>query len=181
MFLPILSRESLNSQTVDRNNITKLNEHSACDNVLLEYQLALELRKVGLIELICPILIGDYDNQINEYSNYFGSGCCPNVSNVRNVIIQSIEERIYYEMNRQSLGCPLLGSLSVGTVFDMIMKNQGVFIEGEENNAYESVVTIISTTLDTLLSSKSQTGSSARSVLSTPLYLSYKLYSQKTV
>eukprot|EP01030_Chromulinospumella_sphaerica_P034420 gene34420-biopygen14413 len=51
-FVPVLSRKGLS-------NFSALTASSPCDNVLLEHRLALELREMGLIEGIFPIVMGD--------------------------------------------------------------------------------------------------------------------------
>jgi serine/threonine protein kinase len=45
--LPIISRNSLNNSSNPRSNVTLLDEDSPCDNVLVEYELALELKERG--------------------------------------------------------------------------------------------------------------------------------------
>lgn len=140
VFVPLISRNSINHPTNDRSNVSALKDTSPCDNVLLEYNIALELRERGLIELICPILIGDYDDMNDEYSNYFGSKCPPDVSHLKTTVVKSIDEKIICELDRQSLGSPLLGSLSVHSILDSIFKNQGLFVEGKAGDAFDNVV-----------------------------------------
>jgi hypothetical protein len=87
IFMPILSRQAINSPTVPHQNITNLTQDSKCDNVLLEYLLSLELSERGLIEKIYPVMIGDLElpahhatgsarpSEIKKvYRNYFSSG-----------------------------------------------------------------------------------------------------------
>ncbi|CAN0448062.1 unnamed protein product, partial [Ectocarpus fasciculatus] len=59
IFVPLLSREGINNNTVPWQNYSSLSESSACDNVLLEQRLALELKARGMIERICPVFIGE--------------------------------------------------------------------------------------------------------------------------
>ena len=108
IFLPILSRNAINNDNNTRSNFRKLTKYSKCDNVLLEYNLALELRERGLIELVYPVMIGDkvidleaqktldvtnnsisnkddedFLNDNNDfYGNYFRNGCHPNLSDI---------------------------------------------------------------------------------------------------
>ena len=58
-FVPLLSRRALV-------NFEHLNEGSSCDNVLLEYRLAQELRVSGFIEKIYPVMIGDREEVLPE-------------------------------------------------------------------------------------------------------------------
>ena len=75
--MPLLSRGAINSSTSLRSNFTKLAPDSRCDNVLLEYNLAFELRERGLIEFVFPIMLGDTSNGDQTvdsevtYANYF--------------------------------------------------------------------------------------------------------------
>ena len=51
-FVCLLSRGAINSPTEPRQNFGALTTDSACDNVLLEQQLALELGQLGLVEKV---------------------------------------------------------------------------------------------------------------------------------
>ena len=79
VFVPILSRKAFVNQS---QNILTLNNTSPIDNVLLEYRLAAELQQRNMIELVCPIMIGDYDESNKTYANYFKSGSHPSLNNV---------------------------------------------------------------------------------------------------
>ena len=59
--MPLLSRRALA-------NFEHLHEGSSCDNVLLEYRLAQELRVSGFIEKIYPVMIGDREEVLPESS-----------------------------------------------------------------------------------------------------------------
>ena len=121
MFAPILSRDAF----VNINNsILTLTNNSPIDNVLLEYRLAIDLQKHNMIELICPIMIGDLNNDV--YSNYFQSGCHPNLASMDSVVIQSIENRVADVLDAQSLGTSLISNNSVRDIFNSITKNQGL-------------------------------------------------------
>jgi hypothetical protein len=58
-FVCLLSREAINHPAKERQKFSKLEVESPCDNVLLEHQLALQLRSLRLIGNIFPIMIGD--------------------------------------------------------------------------------------------------------------------------
>ena len=75
-FVCIISRDSINHATNMRQNFSTLSRDSSCDNVLLEYRLALELRELRLIDQIMPVLVGD---QISPgyYGKYFERACSP--------------------------------------------------------------------------------------------------------
>jgi hypothetical protein len=82
VFVPILSREAINHPTESRQNFSMLTTDSPCDNVLLEYLLALELSIRGLVEKIYPIMFGDElsnDAGVTVYGNYFALKCNPSL------------------------------------------------------------------------------------------------------
>ena len=87
-----------------------MKDSSPIDNVLLEYRLAGELQTRNLIELVCPIMIGDYDESTQSYSNYFKSGCHPNLNNVAEVYVNSIEHRTREVLDMQSLGIKIINN-----------------------------------------------------------------------
>ena len=90
MFVPLLSR---NAFVNNNQNISNLTTSSPIDNVLLEYRIAAELQTRNMIELICPVMIGDYERDSNTYNNYFKCGSHPNLSTVATVVVDSIEYR----------------------------------------------------------------------------------------
>jgi hypothetical protein len=57
-FVCLMSKEAINNPEKDWQNFSKLTLGSKCDNVFLEYRLSLELRGLGCLEGILPILIG---------------------------------------------------------------------------------------------------------------------------
>lgn len=71
--MPILSRAAIKSR------FEGLLVDSPCDNVLLEYRLALELSCRGLVERVYPLFRGDSDPSTGAVGNYFRQGCHPNI------------------------------------------------------------------------------------------------------
>jgi hypothetical protein len=61
-FVCLLSREAINHPKKPCQNFSLLNVESKCDNVFLEYRLALELLALGLIEKIFSVMPGDADD-----------------------------------------------------------------------------------------------------------------------
>lgn len=59
VFLPLLSKDAVNSDSVSWQNFSKLEKGSRCDNVFLEHRLALELKEMGLIEAVYPVFLGE--------------------------------------------------------------------------------------------------------------------------
>mmetsp|Transcript_19108 Transcript_19108/g.26270 ORF Transcript_19108/g.26270 Transcript_19108/m.26270 type:complete len:264 (-) Transcript_19108:332-1123(-) len=140
VFLPLLSREAINSSSVEKQNFSLLSRSSQCDNVLLEHRLALELMERGIIMNIYPVLIGDLvdDAHGGSYSDYFASGCHPQLTNA--VIVESVEHALQDQLNRLCFGTPLLDEQTVPVVLDSILKNQGCLVDGPQESAFDSVM-----------------------------------------
>jgi len=116
-FVPLLSKMAINDPMNERQNFSKLTSATTyCDNVLLEYRLALELRHMNLIESIFPVMIGMNSSSTpteipqNNYSNYFKSGCHPVTSDI---VIDIIETKLRIHLSRQGLGDPMIENSSV--------------------------------------------------------------------
>ena len=79
--MPIISREAINMENNPKQNFSLLKKSSACDNVLLEYHLALEFHERDLIRNIYPVFVGDQETDAVSnaliYLDYFKSGCHP--------------------------------------------------------------------------------------------------------
>ena len=140
-FLPILSRGAINHPTNDRQNFSKLTNDSYCDNVLLEYRLALELKCFGLIEFIYPVMIGDHQNvhciEDNRYTNYFTDGCHPKVSEMK---VTAIEDKLREHLSRQGLGEPLIIHNTVKDTLNEITACQGGFVQGDGYEAFDNII-----------------------------------------
>jgi serine/threonine protein kinase len=127
-FVPLLSRAAVKG-------FQDLNEHSRCDNVLLEFRMAQELRAAGFIEKIFPVMIGDretfeVDNEVfHVYNDYLQSGCHP--SSVPSCPVISVENKLRSHFDNTALGAPFLTERSVSGILSDIMANQGGFIKGK--------------------------------------------------
>jgi hypothetical protein len=140
VFLPILSREAINSSSVEKQNFTLLSRSSNCDNVLLEHRLALELIERGILESIYPVLVGDIvtDSGKDVYTDYFLTDCHPKCTN--HVVVDSVESSLQDHLNRLCFGTPLLEDMTVALVLDQIVKNQGCLVEGPADKAFETAI-----------------------------------------
>ncbi len=139
--MPLLSRGS-------SKNFETLTETSRCDNVLLEYNLALELQERGLIDYVFPILIGDMkvdpaDADNIEYGDYYRGGCSPNLSQSGGVVVQSIQAKLAEHLNRLSLGCPILEAKAVKEVIGDITSHQGAFLRGKQQESFQQITQAI--------------------------------------
>ena len=146
-FVPLLSKGALNDPQNDRQNFSKLTQDTTyCDNVLLEYRLALELRNMSLLESIFPVMIGAATSRSttsttniakNNYSNYFKSGCHPTTPNI---VIDIIESKLRMHLNRQGLGDPMIEKSSVKNIVNEITNCQGGFVEGFGFDAFREPI-----------------------------------------
>ena len=137
-FIPLLSRAGLH-------NFERLAESSLCDNLLLEYRLALELQSFNLIEFVFPIFIGDSSGDSTDpractYTNYYTSDCSPNCPDL---VVKSVEEKLCEHLNSQGLGAPIISNPTVKDTYESLTKHQGGFIQGAGKDAFKAVVDFI--------------------------------------
>ena len=59
VFVPLLSKEGINHPDKPWQNFSKLTETSPCDNVFLEYRMALDLCQRGLVDKVFPVFFPD--------------------------------------------------------------------------------------------------------------------------
>ena len=147
-FVPLLSREAINSGNYEKQNFGHMTEDSPVDNVYLEYRLALELHHFRLLEFIFPVLIGDCDERSFDkilpnrlYSSYFRSGCHP--TSLPDVVVSSVEAKVQSHLDRQGLGSIVSEVVTVKGVVDAITTFQGGFIQGIAAGAFSQVVNSI--------------------------------------
>ena len=140
-FVPLLSRGAINHPTNDRLSFAALKPDTPyCDNVLLEYRLALELRAFYLIETIFPVMIGDSltsDIDSNEYTHYFASGCHPEAPPVS---VEAVEVKLREHLDRQGLGAPMTQGGTVKDVLGELTACQGGFVVGAGKTAFSGVL-----------------------------------------
>lgn len=137
IFVCLWSREAINHPTNDRQSFATLTENSISDNVLLENQLANELRSLQFIERIFPVLIGDYDSNTDSYSDFFKTGCfprCPDVS------VKAVLSDVRTHMSSQALGSPLFPDITVKALMEAISSCQGGFLRGKKDEAMRDIV-----------------------------------------
>ena len=141
IFVPIITKESINHSTDPTLNFKLLTNDSNIDNVLLEYWLALELYHRGFIDKIYPIIAGSKLSD-DMYGNYFEEGGPPQLKGV--VVVEEVEKALLEHLDRLCLGSALLQSLSVKMILSSILKHQGRLIVGDSNTAYKLVVEDVS-------------------------------------
>ena len=144
IFMPVLSRGAINTAGNARQNFSLLTAESHCDNVLLEYRLALELQQQGLVERIYPVCIGDASVNvtagITSYAKYFDRPSChPNLEPVAGVVVKAVESKLAEHLEGVGLGSPMLEPLSVKKIVDLVTINQqGKIVEVDTRSQYST-------------------------------------------
>jgi hypothetical protein len=82
--------------------------------------------------------VTDNGEEIIVYGDYFSQGCHPRVEG--DVVVESVLTNLEEHLNRLSLGSPVLHSMSVATILEMIMKHPGRLVEGAKSDAFDAVV-----------------------------------------
>ena len=135
-FVALLSRGGLQ-------NFEHLTESSRCDNVLLEYRLALELQSSNLLEAVFPVMIGDSSGESTDpkactFTHFFKSGCSP--KGLPNIIVTSVDEKLCEHLNNLGLGAPIIFNHTVKDIYQVLTKHQGFFIQGAGDEAFSAAV-----------------------------------------
>ena len=134
--LCLMSRLAVNNPSEPKWNFEKLERSSHCDNVLLEWRLALELKERGMLRGILPVMIGDLPPDSGLYANFFQSGCKPNPPDVA---VDSVESKLRDHLYREGLGLPFGEYETVNSLLSKVLLNQGVFIEGQLIDSVKNV------------------------------------------
>jgi serine/threonine protein kinase len=148
-YVCLLSRLAINNSDVDELNFSRLEVSSPCDDILLTWRLALELKERDVIDGIYPVLIGDHmsseepdstglERATITYSGYFKSGCHPSPLPDRQV--EAVEKKLRDILEKHSFGLPLDRQATVSKTVKKITDNQGGFIQGDPEKALKYVV-----------------------------------------
>ncbi len=129
VFVPVLSKAALAP-------FAQLTTASACDNVLLEQQLALELRKRGDLRAIYPVLVGELKHVNDEfghlYSDFFKNGGVPACTDE---VVKAVEDKVAEHLERLGKGT-LSTTSTVKATLDAITAFQGACLKAWETNAF---------------------------------------------
>jgi hypothetical protein len=102
--------------------------------------MALELREMGMLDFICPVLVGDKDTATDRYGDYCKAGCQPRPDpSVPPSHVDAVEDKLVRHFDNQGLGAPIKSNVCVFDVLHGIAQNQGVFIRGEATVAFDEV------------------------------------------
>lgn len=135
VFVSVLSKAALAP-------FAQLTAASACDNVLLEQQLALELYKRGDLRAIYPVLVGELKHINDEfgdlYGDFFKSGgvpACPDE------VVKAVEDKVAEHLERLGKGA-LSTERTVKATLDAITQFQAVKLSGNRAEATDKVVAV---------------------------------------
>jgi hypothetical protein len=151
VFVPIVSRGAVNAcddatgVPITSRNWASLTSSSPLDSVLLEWRLAAELREQGLVQGVCPILIGDADAG-GTHGHFFTQGCAPAVPRIA---VAAVEEVLAAQLEALGLGAPMTAGegASVAATWAVTTSHQGVVAQGSTDEvlgrAVETVVACV--------------------------------------
>lgn len=133
IFVPLLSARALA-------NFAALTPSSACDNVLLEHRLALELAACHQLSGIVPLLIGECDGT-GGYGDFFDNGGCPDVH--PDVVVESVEKKLSEHLKRMGFAVPSppRAAIGVSEALRGIIGYQGAKVNGPATSAVELALT----------------------------------------
>jgi serine/threonine protein kinase len=157
-FVCLISKDAINNNNSANCNFPTLTPASACDNVLLEWRLALELRARNMIEGIFPVFVGPADKADSgfSYQDYFLSGCHP--KSIPDITVASVEAKLAMHLDRQGLGLPYETSVTVASVAKQICAHQGAILKGNgeiaHSQACEAIVAMRNATRESREKSK---------------------------
>ncbi len=141
-FVCLLSRGAINNKDKPRQCFTQLTAESMCDNVLLEWNMALELRQRDMLDCIYPVFIGDKDIEGTSYGDYFPTGCHP--QSLPEVVVTAVTDKLQEHLDHQGLGAVYMEQETVKQIVDSICSYQGGFLRGNAIQSLSSIVGQIS-------------------------------------
>mmetsp|Transcript_17229 Transcript_17229/g.17301 ORF Transcript_17229/g.17301 Transcript_17229/m.17301 type:complete len:261 (+) Transcript_17229:721-1503(+) len=154
VFLPIISKCGLFSDTREWQNFSLLCSDSHCDNLFLEYRLALELKEMGLINSVCPVFVGE-PKSFYSFRGLEGSALHRNFTKfdllnriLPKIKVCTVEGKVKEHLERQGLGAPVCEEGTVQDVWEKIKAYQGGFLEGRGEDSLISIAIIVKQTVD---------------------------------
>ena len=98
IFVPLVSRGALQ-------RMTTLEKTTPCDNMYLEFVLALELRERGTLDKVFPLMLGDKDDTMGKYSKFTFRGanpCYP--TSFPHLVVDSVDAKLRERLDDMELG-----------------------------------------------------------------------------
>ena len=132
------------SESAISNSFKLLTESSPCDNMLLEYQLALELRNIGFIEYIHPVFIGNKSDKNEDFFDKFQFECLKNFPKVK---VNTVVDKLSSHFDHRALGSPNNPTITVNEVITLIKANEDSFVEENGIKSFNNVSESISNML----------------------------------
>lgn len=147
IFIPLISRGAMNAtdgasgEPIASRHWASLAPGSLCDNVLLEWRLAVELREQGMLEAMCPVMIGDRDGE-GAYGNFFQQGCAPVVPDIA---VSAVEVVLREQVEALGMGMPLTDgdSATVRATWGTVTSHQGLILQGAPGAALSRAVDVV--------------------------------------
>jgi hypothetical protein len=139
--------------------MTRLTTNSPCDNLLLEFTLALELRERGFVEKIFPLFVGEKDLLSSSYCKYTFEGidsCHP--QSLPLIVVGSVKDKLDERLDELGLGVPLLEVKGVSQIIHVLLDYQGCFIEGVLPHAMDKMLKEVLLMLDSTTTQASYIG-----------------------
>jgi hypothetical protein len=129
IFVPIMSKAALAP-------CANLMTSSRCDNVILEYQVALDLKSRKQLRAIFPVLVGEASPM---YRNFFEVGGAPRCIDE---VVHSIDNKLCHHLQRLGKGKPYLSKRdrTVHKTLGQILECQGIMFTGEYNTMMQNLV-----------------------------------------
>jgi len=139
IFVPVLSKAALAP-------CAKLTAASACDNVVFEHQLALELYLRGDLRAIFPVLVGEVEHNPtlgDIHGDFFKDGGMPACEG--DVVVAAVEGKLVEHLGRLGKGVPMLpaSDRTVKATLAAITRNQGVKLFGVRSDTVDNAVAAI--------------------------------------
>ena len=141
-FVCLLSRGAINHAGQSRQCFSKLTADSRCDNVLLEWNMALELRQRDMLDSIYPVFIGDKNFDSTSCGDYFAAGCHPQY--LPEIVVEAVSDKLQEHLDNQGLGAVYMEQATVKQIVDSICAYQGGFMKGNIRESISSIADQIS-------------------------------------
>ena len=135
IFVPVLSKAGLAP-------FAHLAQDSRCDNVLLEYCLALEQLERSKIKAIFPVFVGEEEAGTSRLTNFFASSGLPSCDD--HVVVESVDVKALEHLQRRYGKTRLrVAERSPRSVLAKLCRYQGGFVQGDPNGALDNLAEIV--------------------------------------
>ena len=152
IFVPVLSAGGLRP-------FERLGAQSACDNVLLEHLLALELRQRGLMDAIFPVFVGDVDAD-GRHGHFFEDGGMPDCA--ATAAVPAVDAKALEHLRRH-LGAKKAAALLLSdkerapmAVLRELNTHQGGFVHGDHDDSLDAIAAALAMCVDKILAPDSE-------------------------